>query len=111
MKYGLTRQLHVYDVEKQVGDEVFATAGDYLQSQLWCQKNLKGVDEGIADIYQAYAWAWYALKRHGKLAGYGIAEEISLDALNDMASVVAINLEAIKDDSLPLLGSPTQPMK
>ena len=111
MKYGLTRRLHVYDIEKQVGDEVFATAGDYLQSQLWCQKNLKGMDGDIADIYQAYAWAWYALKRHGKLAGYGIAEEISLDALNDMASVVTVNLEAIKDDSLPLLGSPTLPMR
>ncbi len=111
MKYGLTRRLYVYSVEGQVGEEVFATAGDYLRSQFWCQKNLKGMEDGIADLYQAYAWAWYALERQGKLAGYGIAEEISLDALNDMASVVAVNLEAIKDDSLPLEGSPTQPMK
>ena len=52
MKYGLTRKLNIYSIEGQKGEEVIATAGDYLQSQLWCSKHIKGVSDGIADLYQ-----------------------------------------------------------
>lgn len=109
MKYGLTRRLNVYSIAEQKGEEVIATAGDYLQSQLWCSKNLKGLDEGIADLYQTFAWAWFALNRAGKLEEYGVSGEISQDALTDMASTVTVYLESIPDDSLPLAGSGTQP--
>ncbi|MDY3129287.1 MAG: hypothetical protein SOW20_04575 [Berryella intestinalis] len=107
MKYGLTRKLNVYGLETKKGEEVIATAGDYLQSQLWCSSNLNGVDGGIADFYQTFAWAWFALKRNGKLEEYGIAAEITQDALTDMASTVTVYMEAIEDDSLPLAGSAT----
>lgn len=111
MKYGLTRKLNVYSIEDQKGEEVIATAGDYLQSQLWCSNNLKGVADGIADLYQTYAWAWFALKRNGKLAEYGINAELSQDALTEMASTVTVFMESIEDDSLPLAGTGTQPKK
>ncbi len=111
MKYGLTRNLNVYSIEAQKGEEVIATAGDYLQSQLWCSSNLKVVDDGVADLYQTFAWAWFALKRNGKLAEYGLAAEITQDALTDMASAVTVYMEGIPDDSLPLAGSATQPKK
>lgn len=106
MKYGLTRKLNVYNIEKQIGEEVFATAGDYLQAQLWCSKNLEGLESGIEDLFQTYAWAWFALKRAGKLAEYGLADEITQDALTYMASTVTIYMEAIPDDSLPLAKQP-----
>lgn len=105
MKYGLTRKLNVYSLDEQKGEEVIATAGDYLQSQMWCKKNLKGLDEQIADLFQTFAWAWYALMRNGKLEDYGISEELSQDALTEMASTVTVFLEAIPDDSLPLAGA------
>lgn len=111
MKYGLTRKLNVYNLESQKGEEVIATAGDYLQSQLWCSKNINGVEDGIADLYQTFAWAWFALKRNGKLAEYGIGAEITQEALTEMASTVTVYMEAIPDDSLPLAGSATQPKK
>lgn len=111
MKYGLTRKLNVYSIEGQKGEEVIATAGDYLKSQLWCSNNLKGVADGIADLYQTFAWAWFALKRNGKLAEYGIAADITQDALTDMASTVTVYMEAIEDDSLPLAGSATRQKK
>lgn len=106
MKYGLTRNLNVYSPEEQKGEELIATAGDYLQSQLWCSNNLKGLQEGIVDLYQTFAWAWFALKRHGKLAEYGISAELSQDALTEMASTVTVFMEAIPDDSLPLAAKP-----
>ncbi len=111
MKYGLTRKLNVYGLESHKGEEVIATAGDYLQSQLWCSKNLKGVDDGIADLYQTFAWAWFALSRSDKLEEYGIQAELTQDALNEMASTVTVFMEAIPDDSLPLAGSATQQRK
>lgn len=111
MKYGLTRKLNVYSIEDQKGEEVIATAGDYLQSQLWCSNNLKNLPDGMADLMQTFAWAWYAMKRHGKLADYGIAPELSQDALINMASTITVYMEAIPDDALPLAGSATQPKK
>ena len=111
MKYGLTRRLHVYSISMQKGEEIIATAGDYLQSQLWCSKHVKDAEDGISDLYQSYAWAWFALKRNGKLDEYGVADELSVDALTDMASDVTVFLESVPDDSLPLAGSRTQPRK
>lgn len=111
MKYGLTRKLNVYSIESQKGEEVIATAGDYLQAQLWCSKNINGLPDGMADLMQTFAWAWYAMKRNGKLADYGIAPELSQDALIDMASTITVYMESIPDDALPLAGSATQPKK
>lgn len=102
MKYGLTRKLNVYNFESQMGEEVIATAGDYLQSQLWGKKNLKDIDGDLADLFQTYAWAWFALKRDGKLAEYGINAELTQETLIDMASTVSIQMESIPEDSLPL---------
>ena len=106
MKYGLTRKLNIYSIEGQKGEEVIATAGDYMQSQLWCSKNIKDVADGIADLYQTFAWAWFAMKRHGLLEEYGVSAELSQDALTDMASAVTVYMEAIPDDSLPLAKQP-----
>ena len=110
MKYGLTRRLNVYSIEKQKGEELIATAGDYLQASLWCSSNLKGMDDAIADLFQTFAWAWYALKRTGKLEEYGVAGELSQDALTDMAGAVTVYMDSVEDDSLPL-ASATQPKK
>lgn len=110
MKYGLTRKLQVYVFESQKAEEVIATAGDYLQSQLWCSKHAKGMDEGIADMFQTFAWAWFALSRNGLLDDLGISAELSIDTLTDMASAITVYLEQIPDDSLPL-ASTTQPRK
>lgn len=107
MKYGLTRNLNVYNVETQKGEVLLSTPGDYLQSQLWCAKNLKGFEGGIADLYQTFAWAWFALKRNGKLDEYGIQPELSVYALSAMANSVTVFMEEVKEDSLPLAGSAT----
>lgn len=109
MKYGLTRTLQVYGIENGIGSAMLATAGDYLQSQLWCQKNIDLGNDGANELVQTYAWAWYALRRNGKLAEYGIPEEISRDALFEMMDKATVYLEAVKDDSLPLAGSATPP--
>lgn len=111
MKYGLTRNLHVYNIQTQKGEVLISAPGDYLQSQLWCQKHLKGLDDGIADLYQTFAWAWHALKRNGKLEEYGLSPELTVDALTDMADTVSVYMEVIKDDALPLAGSGTQQTK
>lgn len=106
MKYGLTRYVNVYNFESERGERIIATAGDYIRSQNWCKKNVKADDDGMADLLQTYAWAYFALKRSGKLEEYGLAPEVSQDALMDMADTVSVFMEQIEDDSLPLAPTP-----
>lgn len=102
MKYGLTRYVYVYDFKTEKGEKVIATGGDYIRSQMWCKNHVKVSDEGLADLLQTYAWAYFALKRLGKLAEYDLDAECSQDALMDMADKVSIYTEQVKDDELPL---------
>ena len=102
MKYGLTRKLNAYDLDSKQSVECIATAGDYIQSQLWCQRVLKDMPAGIMDIYQTFAWAWYALKRRGELEKLGLGEELTRDELDNMTVRITVYMEGIEDDSLPL---------
>lgn len=111
MKYGLSRRLNVYSVEGQHGEEVIALAGDYLNAEMWCSANLAGMEQGVRDLYQTFAWAWFALKRLGRLDAYGIAGELSQDALTDMANTVTVYMDSVEEDSLPLKGSATPQRK
>lgn len=102
MKYGLTRYVYVYDFKTEKGEKVIATGGDYIRSQMWCKNHVKVSDEGLNDLLQTYAWAYFALKRLGKLGDYGIDADPSQDALIGMADKVSVYTESIKDDELPL---------
>lgn len=111
MKYGLTRKLDIYNIEKGKGQTIIATAGDYIQSQLWCSNNLKDVPEAVADVYASVAWAYFAMRRMGVDIGYHLPEKIDRAALDDMAASVTVFFEAIKDDELPLAVSKTPQKK
>lgn len=106
MKYGLTRKLNAYSIEKKNGVEVIATAGDYMQSQLWCSKHLEPMEQMLADLYQTFAWAWFALRRNGELKTFGLPEKLSSQAdIEAMAGDVTVFMEMVEDDSLPLDGA------
>ena len=111
MKYGLARKLYVYDFGTEMGEELIATGGDYTRSQLWCKKNLKDVDADLADLFQSLAWVWYALKRNGKLADYGVGAELTQDTLLDMFDGLTFQFESFAEDALPLASTATQPRK
>ena len=111
MKYGLTRKLNAYGIETGYGTVVVAMAGDYIKSQLWCQEGIDGVPEGIADLYQTFAWAWFALDRNGLLGKFGLEGPLSRDALDDMARKVTVYMESVEEDSLPLADSATGPTR
>lgn len=102
MKYGLTRYVYLYGYESQRAEKVIATAGDYVRSQMWCKKNVKTGDDGLDELLQTYAWAYFALRRLGRLAEFGIAPEPTQEGLIDMADRVSLYTEAVKDDELPL---------
>lgn len=108
MKYGLTRQVDIYCYEKETGHEVYATAGDYMRSQKWASENLGGMEEGMANLYQTYAWVWFALSRLGKLDEFGIKAEINEETIEEMAGLISVHLEPVPDDSLPLANSGTR---
>lgn len=106
MKYGLARNIQVYNIDTQKGGEVISTTGDYLQAQMWMDKHMDGYDSEIKDVLQAYAWAYFALKRNGRLKEFGISEELTDETLLEMANVVTVYLEQIEDGSLPLANQP-----
>ncbi len=111
MKYGLARKLYIYHFETQKGEELIATGGDYTRSQLWCKKNLNDVDTELADLFQSLAWVWYALKRNGKLADYGVSAELTQEGLLEMFDGLTFQFESFAEDALPLASTPTQPKK
>ena len=102
MKYGLTRKLDIYNIEEGEGEIIIATAGDYIQSQLWCSNNLKGLPETIVDVYSSLAWAYFAMRRTSVSVGYPLPDKLDQSVLDDMAGKVTVFFEAIKDDELPL---------
>lgn len=108
MKYGLTRNLNIYCFDTEEAETILATAGDYIQSQLWCEKNLKGMSDGIADLYGTYAWAYSAMRRRGILEKFGVSPELTREALDDMANKVSVYMETIQDDALPLSSGAAQ---
>lgn len=102
MKYGLTRKLYLFGLENQESAETIATAGDFIQAQLWCSKNIKAMPEDVSDLYESLAWAYCNMKRNELLETFQISDELSIDSLNDLANKVTVYFEAIKDDALPL---------
>ena len=108
MKYGLARRINLYNIETNVGGEVFSPAGDYIQSQLWCNRHLDGLPDDIADLYQTYVWAWHAARRAGELDRYGLPAELTRETLDEITNTVTVYLDVVEEDSLPLAGSPTE---
>lgn len=102
LKYGLVRNLNIYDLATQKGGEVISTAGDYFQAQLWRDKNLKDMNDDLQEIVFPFVWAFYALKRNNDLETYDLPEKLTRDGLEDMANHMTVYIDQVKDGSLPL---------
>lgn len=106
LKYGLARKINVYNVTTQMGEEVLSTAGDYFQAQLWADKGLSGIPDEMKDVISTFAWAYFALKRNGKLNTYGLPDELTQEALFEMADNITVYIDQIEEGSLPLAEKP-----
>lgn len=103
MKYGMTFKVDLYDFNDEKGEELTTRPGDYLQMQLWRNKHIAKMPDDAADIYNNYALIYFALKREGRLAEYGIADEpLTIEAIDDMATRLSVYAEHMKADSLPM---------
>ncbi len=103
MKYGATFKIDVYDYETEKGETLVTRASDYLQMQLWGAKNTKNLPEAASELYGNYAVLWFALKREGRLAEYGVDDDsLTVDTLNRFAERASLFVSTIKDDELPL---------
>lgn len=103
MKYGATFKIDLYDYEREQGETITTRASDFLQMQLWAPGKTDKLPDGAKDLYNNYAVVFFALKREGRLAEFGIKDEkLDLDALNDIAGKLSVFVSMYKDDELPL---------
>ena len=109
MKYGLARNIQVYNIDTHEGAEVVSTTGDYLHAHMWMKDHVNDFDEETRDVLQAYVWAYFAVKRAGLLDKFDLPEKLTKDGLFKMADCTTIFLDTIDDGSLPLARSEKQP--
>lgn len=103
MKYGLTFLVDIYDFDTQVETQIVTRPSDYIQMKLWADKDLEeGLNEDVRDLRTNYATVWFALKREGRLEEFGVADEISAEAVDSMASRMAVYVTLAPEGSLPL---------
>ena len=105
MRYGMTFLVDFYDFDNDRGEQLLTRPGDYIQMQLWVENNMKpkpGEDSNMRDLRVNFAVTWFALKREGRLGEFGIPEELSVDAINEMANRFSVFVDTPKEDSLPL---------
>lgn len=108
MKYGMTFILDVYDFGNEEEKHVLTTPGDYIRTQEWLTANMPPAEgegaELVRDIRVNYATMYHALKRRGKLGEYGLPEELTVAAIDEMADRFSVYVNAVGEDELPLKG-------
>ena len=103
MKYGMTFIIDLYDFEKEEEHHVLTTPGDYVRMCNWADGNLpEDGRESVENLRRNYATAWFALKRRGKLAEFGLPEGLDIEGVDAMADRFSIFVNEVEDDSLPL---------
>ena len=90
MRYGLARNIQVYNIDTHEGAEIVSTTGDYLQAHMWMKEHEKDYDEEMRDVLQAYVWAYFAIKRNGELAKFDLPEELTGAGLFKMADCTTV---------------------
>ena len=102
MKYGATFKADIYLYDEERGETLTTRAADYLQTQLWAPQNTAKMVDAAEGLYNNYALVFFALRREGRLAEFGIeAEKPSVAVLDGMADKMAVYVSAYKDDELP----------
>lgn len=104
MKYGLARNISIYDFDKGEGEEFVAPPAAYVQASLWSSKHLKGLPDDVRGIYENYAWAWFGAKLAGLLEKYGMDGELTREKIDDITSRITVFIDVVEDDALPLRG-------
>lgn len=103
MKYGATFRADIYLYDEETGETLVTRASDYLQTQLWASSNTAKTTDAAEGMYNNYALVYFALKREGRLADYGITyEKPTVDDLSSLMESMSVFVSAIKDDELPL---------
>lgn len=103
MKYGATFKADIYLYDEEKGETLVTRASDYLQTQLWAPSNTAKMADSAEGLYNNYALVYFALKREGRLAEFGIDyEKLTVAELNDMTERMAVYVSSFKDDELPL---------
>jgi len=103
MQYGLTFMVDMYDFERDEELHVITMPGDYIRMSEWAKEHLKADDgETVTILRRNYATAWNALKRKGKLAEMGLPEELTPEAVDEMADRFSIYVNEIGEGTLPL---------
>lgn len=102
----MTFIVDLYDFETGAEHHVLTTPGDYIRMSTWSKDNLTGDEDTgldrVRDLRKNYAATWFALKRRDRLAEFGLANELSIDAIDAMADRFSIFVRDVEDGSLPL---------
>lgn len=107
MKYGMTFIVEMYDAEKEEEHSILTMPGDYIRMSRWSEENLEpAANETANALRRNYATAWFALKRRGQLAAFGLPEELTVEAVDAMADRFTVYVEDVAEGSLPLAGAP-----
>ncbi len=92
------------DVENDCAETHFvSTAGDFMRLSRWADKNLTPTSsEANENMHKNYALVWFALSRLGRLADYGLPDEITEEAVEAMADRYGLDVERFDSDKAPL---------
>lgn len=102
MRYGLTFKASVYDFEREEAFEIVTRPGDYIRMQRWKETRNDG-GSGELDVLESnYAVVWFALQRTGRLAEFGVPDQLDSAAIDAMADRMSVFVDGVEEDSLPL---------
>ena len=108
MQYAMTFEMDVYDFDAEKGESIITRTSDYVQSKLRFGKEIEKIeDETLKGLIGNYSTAFFALKRLGKLAEYGLSDDgDGLAPIYAMTERVSVYVTGQPEaDSLPLRAS------
>lgn len=109
MKYGMTFIIEMYDAEKEEELRILTMPGDYIRMSRWADENIGNDAADTANsLRRNYATAWHALRRRGRLSELGLPEQLTVEAVDNMADRFTIFVEDVEEGSLPLAGAPSR---
>lgn len=112
MRLSMTFRIDLYDIDEGAGEQLVSSPGDYIRMREWADANLPDDDGLVSNLRVNFALAWFTLLRRGELASYGLPDELSAEAIDEMADRLSVFVEeyevAGEDVTSPLpAGAPT----